>query len=312
VVDPNHVLRELAHDQQGMVAIRQAYRLGLTVAQVRHRIERSEWVRASSRVLRLVGAPTTNLAPAMLATLHHGPEAYASHQAALGLWGVPGFYSRPVHVISRRVRDRRSTPQGIVHSTTDLRDTHIANVQGVPTVTPIRAIFDIAGNVHPGRVENALDNAWSRRLLNYAVLHRTLDELARRGRPGIALLRRLASERPADYRPPDSNTERRFADILERAGERPLRRQIHLGDEADWVGRIDFVDDELPFSVEVQSEMFHGSVSDRRRDKERIAALRASGHHVTEVWETDIWRDPDDVVRRVREERKKASGTTAS
>jgi very-short-patch-repair endonuclease len=239
--------------------------------------------------------------------LHHGPDAFISHQAALALWGVPGFYDTPVHVMARRVRNRQRTSLGIVHSTTDLRDTQLADVQGVPTVTPIRAIFDIAGNVHPSRVENALDNAWSRRLLNYAVLHLTLAELARRGRPGIALLRKLAAERPADFRPPDSNNERRFADILERAGERPMRRQVHLGDEADWIGRIDFVDDELPFSVEVQSEMFHGSVSARRRDKARIAALEEGGHMVLELWETELWRDPDEVVRKVREKRKEVA-----
>ena len=54
-----------------------------------------------------------------------------------------------MHVISRRVRNRRTTRQGVVHSTTDLFETQIAYVQGVPIVTPIRAIFDIAGRVHP-------------------------------------------------------------------------------------------------------------------------------------------------------------------
>jgi very-short-patch-repair endonuclease len=297
-------MRAKAEQQHGLLAIRQASALGVNDAEVRHRIARGEWQRETSRVLRLVGTPRTNLTPAMRAVLHHGPEAYVSHQAALALWGVPGFYDTPVHVIARRARNRKVTTLGIVHSTTDLRESHIADVQDVPAVTPIRAIFAIAGDVHAKQLEGALDNAWSRKLVNYALLHHTLDELARRGRPGIAVLRKLAAERPADYRPPDSNTERRFADILERAGERPLRRQIHLGDEADWVGRIDFVDNELPFSVEVQSEMFHGSVSARRRDKARIATLDEGGHVVLELWETELWRDPDEVVRRVREKRK--------
>ena len=198
-----------------------------------------------------------------------------------------------------------------MHSTTDLLETHIADVQGVPIVTPIRAIFDIAGRVHPGQLERALDNAWARRLVSYALLHRTLGELAdarTTGNPDPA--KRSPTDRPPDYRPPDSNTEGRFKEILDRAGERPLRRQIHLGDQQHWVGRIDFVDDQLPFSVEIQSELFHGSVLDRRRDKERIATLRAGGHHVLEVWETDVWRDPDDVVRRVRDERKKAAAAS--
>lgn len=309
---PDDELRALASQQQGMVANRQAYRLGLTTSQVRHRVARREWRRVTSRVLRVAAAPQTTLAPAMTAVLHHGPDTYLSHSSALAAWGVPGFYLTPLNVLSRRVRDRRSTKHGVVHSTTDLRDSHVADIQGVPTVTPIRAIFDVAGTIHPSRLEKAIDNAWARQLINYAVLHRTLGELARRGRPGIAVLRDLAAERPADYRPPDSSTEGRFQEILAKAGERPLRRQVHLGDQANWIGRIDFADEELPFSVEVQSELFHGSVSDRRRDKARIQALRDGGHVVLEIWETEIWRDPDGVIRKVRAERQRAESGRSS
>ena len=86
-----------------------------------------------------------------------------------------------------------------------------------------------------------------------------------------------------------------------------MRRQVDLGTQEHWVGRIDFVDDQLPFSVEIQSELFHGSVLDRRRDKERIAAVRANGHHVLEIWETDLWRNPDKVIQDVRSARKRAA-----
>ncbi len=306
-VGAEDALRELSEDQHGVVAVRQAYALGLSEAELRHRLDRGDWQRESSRVLHRVGAPRTDLTGAMRIVLHHGPDTYVSHEAALALWGLPGFYSETIHVISRRVRNRKPAGLGVVHSTTDLLDTQIADVRGVPIVTPIRAIFDIAGRVHPRRLERALDSAWARRLVSYALLHRTLDELATRGRPGIRILRSLAAERPPNYRPPDSNTERRFNEILARAGERQLRRQIHLGDQEHWVGRIDFVDDQLPFSVEIQSELFHGSVLDRRRDAERIAALRAGGHEVLEVWETEVWRDPEDVVRRVRDGRRTAA-----
>jgi very-short-patch-repair endonuclease len=280
------LLRELAADQQGLAAVRQAYALGLTVSQVRHRLARGDWRRLTTRVIALVGAPATDLAPPMRAVLHHGPET--------------------VHVVSRRARRRNAGPTGVVHSTTDLFATHITELQGVPIVTPIRALFDIAGIEHPRRVERALDNAWARRLVSYGLLHRTLDELAERGRPGIQLVRELAGALPVSYRPPESNTERRFADILERAGERRLRRQIDEGDQANWIGRIDFVDDRLPLSVEIQSELFHGSVLDRRRDAERIAALRAAGQVVLEVWESDVWRSPAKVIVAVREARLRA------
>jgi very-short-patch-repair endonuclease len=306
-MDTDERLRELAATQHGVAAMRQAYDLGLTVAQVRHRLVRGDWVRLTPRVMALAGAPPTDFRPAMQAVLHHGPESYVSHVTALGLWGVPGFSPERIHVLSRRAHHRRSTPVGVVHSTTDLFDSQITSLHGVPIVTPIRAIFDIAGRTHPMRVERALDNAWARRLVTYALLHRTLGELADRGRPGIRRLRALAEERPPDYRPPDSNTENRFKEILERAGERPLRRQVNLGTQTDWVGRIDFVDDRRRLSVEIQSELFHGSVLDRRRDEERIFRLRASGQEVLEVWETTVWRNPDQVVREVRDARRRAA-----
>lgn len=305
------VLRELATTQHRFVAIRQANELGLRREAVRHRIARGDWERVTSRVIGLVGAPTTDLAPLMLATLHHGPEAYVSSAPALAAWAVPGFDRREPHVVVRRTR-ARSSPVARVHSTTDLFDSQIACLQGVPIVTPIRAIFDIAGRAHPMKVERALDNAWSRRLITYALLQRTLAELADRGRPGIRLMRELAADRPASYRPPGSSTEARVNEILRRAGDRPLRRQIDVGSQTNWVGRIDLVDDDLPLSVEVQSELFHGSKLDRERDKERIAALRSAGHEVVEAWETDVWCRPSKIVADIRDARRRATRRRAA
>jgi very-short-patch-repair endonuclease len=304
-VEADDLLYELASQQHRLVSVRQVYQLGLSYEQLRDRITRGEWERVTSRVLARTGAPITDLALPMLAVLHHGADTYVSHTTALGAWGVPGFRLRPTNVMSRRVRDRRGRV-AVIHSTTDLTDAHITVLQGVPIVTPIRAIFDIAGREHPRKVERALDNAWARRLVSYALLHRTIDELGRRGRPGIALMREIARARPSDYRPPESNTEARVNEILERAGRRPLRRQVNKGSQTNWIGRIDLVDEELPLIVEVQSELFHGSVLDQRRDDERIAALRAAGHEVVEVWETNVWRDAAGVVRDIEEGRSRA------
>jgi very-short-patch-repair endonuclease len=298
------MLRELAAGQHGLVANRQAFAMGLSPEGLRHRLARGDWTRASSRVIALVGAPSTSLRPHMLAALHHGPDAFVSHVSALAAWGLPGFDLREQNVIVRRGRNR-DTPVGRVHSSTTLTDRHITSLQGVPIVTPIRAIFDVAGIIHPGRVERALDNAWARRLISYALLQRTLEELARRGRPGIAIMRELAEARPADYRPPGSNTERRVNDLLDQASQRRLRRQVNAGNERDWIGRVDLVDDELPLIVEVQTELFHGSKADAEADRIRIAKLRAAGFEVVEVWESDAWRDGDVVVQKVMSARRR-------
>lgn len=139
----------------------------------------------------------------------------------------------------------------------------MTTVPGIPVVTPIRALFDVAGSLQPAKLERALDNAWSRRLTTSALLRRTLDELGRRGRPGIAVPRELAEARPPDHRAPESNSEARVSDVLRRAGRRPLRRQVDAGNPTNWVGRFDLPDDTLPLVVEVQRELFHGSQLDQ-------------------------------------------------
>jgi very-short-patch-repair endonuclease len=205
-------------------------------------------------------------------------------------------------------RRRRITQDGlaILHTTTDLLDTHITELDGSPITTPARALFDIAANLHPKRVERAIDNALARRLVTPALLHRTLDELADRGRNGIVLMRTLLEARPRGYRPPESRTEARLNDLLERAGQRRLSMQHDVGADEAWIGRVDFLDDEVPLVVEVQSELFHGSVLDRQRDQQRLEHLRAAGFIVLELWESEIWHRPDEAVAKVVEARHTA------
>ena len=77
-----------------------------------------------------------------------------------------------------------------------------------------------------------------------------------------------------------------------RAGEPPFERQVDLGDDEGWIGRVDFADRRLKVVVEVQSETFHSSLSDRRRDAERFRRLRAAGWIVVEVTEDEIFHRP--------------------
>ena len=291
--------------QHGAVSRTQAATLGIDRSQLRSAITRGELARATDRVLTFVGAPSSVEQAMVVATLHFWP-AYVSGQSALALWGLPGFEMEPVEVVVARPERTDRVPFATVHTTIDLRDTHVTDVRGVPVVTPIRAIFDLAGRVHPKRVERALDNAWSRRLVNYGVLHRTLAELAKRGRPGTVLMRALATARSRTYRPPESSTEARTNELLTEAGHRPLRRQINAGNDECWLGRFDLVDDELALIIEVHSDLFHGSKLDQERDAERRATMIAAGWTFVECWENDVWRRPAQTVRRIQTARADA------
>lgn len=279
-------LSELAERQHGLLSVRQLRAAGLSDAAIRHRRRSGRLVRLSPRVLKIAGSADTPAQRAMSATLDVSGAAVALWSAA-ALWGLPGFELEPVHVLTSRVPHRGSPRLGVLHSAVRLHEGHLALVDGIPVTTPVRTLVDLARRIHPGRLERLCDTMWARRLLDGHVLGRTVEELAVPGARGAVVLRALAEARPPSFRPPESNTERRVNELLTEAGQRPLERQVDVGDHM-WIGRVDLLDRGRRLIVEVQSDLFHGSLVDQRHDAERLARLRAAGWTVLEVSEHEV------------------------
>jgi very-short-patch-repair endonuclease len=228
----------------------------------------------------------------MAATLDLGAGAAVSHESAAALWRLPGFRPGPMHVSRTSGRSTLAT----VHRT-HVPETHIRLFERIPVTSPARTIFDLAGVLHPGRTERALDNALARGLTSIEALHRVTEELAGRGRPGSALMRRLLADRAGAYVPPESNLEARFHAVAKKAGLE-LVRQCDVGGD-DWIGRVDFLDPERRLVVEVDSDLHHTSLLDEAADAQRDAAMAAAGYTVVRIDEQDLWHRPDEVVRRL-------------
>ncbi len=291
---------ELSAQQHGLIAAWQLRALGATATEVdRLRRTSPHWTPITRRVLSRTGSPATSDQALMAAVLDASPGAAVAGSSAAAVWDAPGFSIEPIHVVRHRGISRRASPLAAVHEVIDLLPHHIKLVRGIPVISPARTVCELAAELHPDRLARVLDRFWSRRLLDGATFDRTVGELAGRGRKGSATLRELNEARGPGYRPPDSGLERRFEQILARHGEPRMRRQVDVGGE-EWTGRVDFVDPELPLIIEVQSERHHGSLVDRAADARRIATLRAAGFHVVELWDTQIWHDPESVVAAVR------------
>jgi very-short-patch-repair endonuclease len=241
---------------------------------------------------------------AQAALLDVGGDAALARWAAAALWQLPGFELCPIHVVRSRNPGVRTTGLASVHTSTTFDERHVTEVDGLRVTTPVRTIFDLAGVVHPKRTELLLDRAWARGLVSWRTLHRTLDQLGCRGRPGIALLRELADARPIDFRPPESNLEARVNELLIADGQRPLERQVDLGDDGDWIGRTDLLDREHRLVVEIQSDLYHLSLTDRRRDSVRRDRLESVGWRVLEIREFTVWHRRDELLATVREARR--------
>jgi very-short-patch-repair endonuclease len=174
-------------------------------------------------------------------------------------------------------------------------------LDGVPIVRPERAIFELCATEHPKRAERAMDAAWAKALCSGASLRRVLAELARRGRGGTVVLRELLDARPPGWVPPASNLEARFIEIARGGMLGEWRRQVDLGDDARWCGRVDFVSTNYPVIVEVQSERYHTALTDIAHDTIRRVGLQDAGFVVVEVWDTEVWYAKHTVVARVRD-----------
>ena len=298
--DVDQRIRDLAGRQHGVVARRQLREMGLAAAGIDRRIAGGGLVALAPRVFRVGGAPDTPRSRLVAGMLEAGPEAVVSHASAAAVWRVPGFDSDPVAVTApRRTAKGGSYELAAVHQPRCLLDWHWIEADGLRVTTPTRTIFDLAGLrwVHQKRVERALDRLWAQGRVDHGSLVRMLRCLAKRGRPGIVLMRSLIEARGAHYRPPESGAEGRFRELAASWGYRGFELQVDVGVEDRWIGRVDFIDRAARVVVEVDPAPFHTSLLDVAHDEERRAALRRAGLQVCSVTERDLFHRPQELRR---------------
>jgi very-short-patch-repair endonuclease len=300
----DHDLRMLAATQHALLTTDQASDLGFSRSALGHRVRNGTLVRLAPRVLCLAGVPLTDRLLLHAALLESGGLSAISHESAGAHWLYAGFRLLPPQITRHRDGTYPKMRLGRLHTTRVLPDSHLTDVNGLLLTTPARTLFDLAPRVSPERLERLLDRAWSRRLVTGALLHRMLIELEGSGRAGIVAMRALLEDRGCDYRPPESGIETRFRQLIREDGQPEMERQLDVGDET-WLGRVDFVDREAKVIVEIDSELYHASISDRRSDEARRKALEAAGWIVLRITEFDVWHQPQRVQRAVRLARRR-------
>ncbi len=297
-------MHEAGELQHGLVLVDETRRAGVTADGLLHAMRSGSVDRVTGRVLRFPGTPRTLHQRVLAAVLDAAPGAFASGHTAAALWGVSGYRALPVHVTrSRGVTGRRSQ-LAVLHEVKRMLPHHVTVLDGIPIVRPERLTLELCASEHPQRAARALDDMWRRRLLSGPSLRRFVAEVRGRGRPGLRVLRELLDERGDDYVPPASNLERRFATIVAEADLPEMRRQVDSGG-AEWVGRVDFRDRELPLLVEIQSERYHRALTDTQDDDARLCALRDAGFTVVEITDEQVWHRRGEVVRLVGDARRR-------
>ena len=127
-----------------------------------------------------------------------------------------------------------------------------------------------------------------------------LDDLAEHGRAGTVLFRTLLEERGGQYVAPESELEARFIALAKGFGLAEPERQVDLGDDDGWIGRVDFLFRGSRIVVEVDGSEFHDGLVDRRHDEARDARFTAAGWHVLRFRWGDVVNRPAAVARSIR------------
>lgn len=92
----------------------------------------------------------------------------------------------------------------------------------------------------------------------------------------------------------------RFQEIARGIGLRDFERQVNLGDNDRWIGRVDFVDRSRGIVIEVDSALYHGSLTDQRTDEARHHALGKAGLVVHSIDGNDLFHRRPQVEQILR------------
>ncbi len=307
--------RQLAATQDGVIGIDQTSAVDCD-AHHWWRARRSDrWEVLSRRVLRVCGTPTTDRQRILAGVLDAGCDAVLHGPSTLAWCDLRGYDLSQIHAARTRGRTNRPCALAVTHLLRDLRPHDLTILRGVPSVTPLRAIWAEAGRFSsPRRYEQGfkrigrlLDDAHNKRLLTWAALHESLEGLQRSGRAGTRLMRELAHDerRQPGSSPTESKNEDRFHAVLQQAGRPTMQPQVMVGGH-EVIGRADFRDPDLAVVAEVNSLGFHSTPSDQASDERRYAAMVTAGFSVAVVWEGDLWGATASVVATVDEARRTA------
>lgn len=276
----------------GVVSAKQLRASGFGAGAIKRRLRAGRLHRIHRGVYLVGHTAAPPGATEMAAVLSCGAGSVISHRSAARLWGLPFLASwrLPVEVtVAGRDPGRKRNIRIYRVGTLDSRDAGI--VSGIPVTSPARTLVDLAALLPASALECVVAEAHVLELVRGADL---LAQLKRsRGRRGVAMLRHLLSleNGPAVKR---SEAERRMVRLIRAAAfPEPEVNARFQHVEVDFLWRRHRV------ALEVDGFRYHFHARAFERDRERDAALVASGFVVLRITWRQLLRNPEVVIARI-------------
>jgi very-short-patch-repair endonuclease len=289
----------LAARQHGVISRRQLLSAGLSCDQIDTRIGRGRLHR-TWRGVYAVGRPQLTLRGWwMAAVLACGDHALLSHDSAAALWAIRTMKkdlkaeNRPPPEIHLSVLgpSSHSRPRIRIHRRTALPPGDRTQRDGIPVTSPARTRIDLGARLNAPELESAVNEADKLGLIDPETLRSAVDD--HRGVDGVPALRKVLDRRT--FRLTDSDLERRFMRLVERAGLPPPLTQQQVNGF-----RVDFFWPELGLVVETDGLRYHRTATEQSRDRIRDQAHVAAGLATLRFTHEQIRFEPGEAIATLR------------
>lgn len=179
-----------------------------------------------------------------------------------------------------------------------------ARFHGVPCTPPARTLLDLAADLAPAQLADAVDRALARGVVRLADLAAEVERA--NGRRGSAQLRRCIAElgpyaaghRGGPGTPPPSVLESRMRRLLHRYGLPDPEVEHVAGPEGEY--RIDFTYPRWRVAVETYGYAWHHSPAQMQHDLERQRRLTLDGWTILVFTWKDVTETPERVAKELR------------
>lgn len=292
----------------GVVIGAMAAAAGVSVPAMQSMRRRGVLIHVCRGIDRLRDHPVTWRTRCRLGLAIAGPGSVLGLRTAGRLQEAYAYRNRDeIEVLTLRGGDHRMVDARLVQ-TRWLPTEHITEVDGLPCTTLARTFFDLCGDpdfglpvAHPAHEQAMVrlyNDALGRRGLTFTQEAAILVVMARRGRAGTVLVRKILRRFGPEYTPTRSDTETVFFELLRTYRVVEPDKQVPVAAERGWIGTVDFVWRRAKLVVEIDSG-WHDGPLDKEEDAARDDALRAAGYTVKRYRYGDVVFEPARVAREL-------------
>jgi hypothetical protein len=300
-------MNRLTSGQHGLVTLAQLVEAGYGEPTIRRMLRSALLEPVHAGVFRLAGSVRSHDQRLLAAVMAAGPGSAVSHRAAAA---VHGLWTLPRALVEITVARPTSPDLGevIAHRLADLHPRWVVSVRGIPVTTPARCLVDLGAVMTFREVSIVAERAFGRRVVTRSELAAGIDAVARRGRAGVGIARRLLDSGFSVLETP-SVLQARLSGVLGRYGvPLPIAEHAVYDGQGAFVGRVDFAYPEIRFAIETDGFEAHSTRRAFDHDRARQNDLVDLGWTVHRYTHAHLSR-PRLVAARIDRTRRRLLGS---